>query len=374
MAVSTTLNFTSIDNLYLDPQNPRLGRHNIGENLSQEDLLEIMRTWTLEELALSYLESGGFWTHEALIVVKEPLYDNPDNHLLVVVEGNRRLAALIYLQRAFAGNPVSKRWEHLTENAPVPPENLFSHVPYLVADSREDVQAFLGFRHVTGIKQWGADEKAAFIADLIDRYGLTYDQVMRKIGSKTPTVRQNYIAYRLLLQIDDSVEDVPTQEVEKRFAILYMSLRTEGVRNYLQIDIMAEPDRAARPVPDSHIKNLQNFARWLFGTEEAPPIVTDTRQISKFGQILKSTEALEYLERTLNPKLEIAERIAGEDEEEIITLINQAADNLEIALSKVHFYRSSTKMQHAVHRLGIDSLQLLSIFPKIFNDLQQEMK
>ena len=37
---------------------------------SQEEVLDLMRDWVLEELAISYLESG-FWTHEALLVVEE---------------------------------------------------------------------------------------------------------------------------------------------------------------------------------------------------------------------------------------------------------------------------------------------------------------
>ena len=32
----------------------------------------MMSDWVLDELAISYLESG-FWTHEALLVVKEAL-------------------------------------------------------------------------------------------------------------------------------------------------------------------------------------------------------------------------------------------------------------------------------------------------------------
>ena len=50
-----------------------------------------MRNWVLDELAGSYLENG-FWQHEALLVVKEELCGK---ERLVVVEGNRRLAALI---------------------------------------------------------------------------------------------------------------------------------------------------------------------------------------------------------------------------------------------------------------------------------------
>ncbi|MBC8492289.1 MAG: hypothetical protein H8D43_00785 [Chloroflexi bacterium] len=263
MAISTDIQYATIDELHLDPKNPRLGRHNIARDLTQEEVLELMRTWTLDELALSYLENGGFWTHEAMLVVEEELYGEPR---LVVVEGNRRLAALKYLYDAYEGRPASRKWETISQSAEHPPD-LFSRVPYILVDSREDVQAFLGFRHVTGIKQWDADEKAGFIAKLIDEQGLTYKQVMRKIGSKTPTVRQHYIAYRLLLQIEDSVEGFDPELADGRFTILYMSVQTEGARQYLQIDMMADPQTAKRPVPEDHLENLPNLARWLFGAE-----------------------------------------------------------------------------------------------------------
>ena len=68
-----------------------------------------MRNWVLEELAISYLESG-FWTHEALLVVKETLYGQPH---LVVVEGNRRLAALKYLHAAYHEEEVPQKWKDL---------------------------------------------------------------------------------------------------------------------------------------------------------------------------------------------------------------------------------------------------------------------
>lgn len=368
MAISTQLDYASIDELYLDPMNPRLGRQNMNRDLSQEKILEIMEAWTLEELALSYLENGGFWTHEALLVIKEELYGAPR---LVVVEGNRRLAALRYLYNAYNGRPASRKWEAISQTAE-PPPNLFSRVPYVLVDSREDVQAFLGFRHVTGIKQWDADEKAGFIAKLIDEQGMTYEQVMRKIGSKTPTVRQHYIAYRLLLQIEDTVEDFEPQLAENRFAILYMSIDTEGAKRYLHIDMMAEPEAAKRPVPEEHTQNLVNFARWLFGTEDVSPLVTDTRQVSSFGKILESEKAVEYLERSSIPKFEVAFRIAGGDEAEIVKLIEDAADNLELALTGAHLYKGSVPLQKAVHRLGAHALQLLSIFPKIHEDLLKE--
>lgn len=93
MAIHDEIQHASIDELFLDPMNPRLGRSTTRPDLAQEQILELMQDWTLDELAVSFLESG-FWIQEALIVVEEELYGGKH---LVVIEGNRRLAALQYL-------------------------------------------------------------------------------------------------------------------------------------------------------------------------------------------------------------------------------------------------------------------------------------
>src|ERR1035438_5763665 len=110
MAISRELGFAKLDELYLDPNNPRLGRNNTGPDVKQERILALMQDWKLDELAVSFLDSGGFWTQEALLVIKESLYGKPR---LVVLEGNRRLAALFYLRDALAGKPANRKWEEI---------------------------------------------------------------------------------------------------------------------------------------------------------------------------------------------------------------------------------------------------------------------
>ena len=368
MAISTEIEYAAIDELYLDPKNPRLGRNRVSPNTSQEDLLRIMREWVLDELALSYLESGGFWTHEPLIVVEEELYG--ERHL-VVVEGNRRLAALRALREAREGRPSSSKWREMIQDSQIP-GGLFERIPYVRADSRLEVQAFLGFRHVTGIKQWGADEKAGFIAKLIDESNMTYREVARKIGSKAPTVRKHYVAYRLLLQMEDEVEDFEPEKAEKRFAVLYMSIEKQGVQHYLHIDYQGDPSVNKRPVPSGHLENLAHFARWLFGTAEAECIVKDTRQVGDFGTILESDEAVAYLEGEREPKFDVAFRISGGDEHEIIRYVNEASNRVELALTRAHAFKDSSELRKEVRRLGDDVRQLLSIFPDIKAELFKE--
>ena len=56
MAVQNKIEYSELRDLYLDASNPRLGRENTERQLSQDRVLELMKDWTLDELALS------FWT------------------------------------------------------------------------------------------------------------------------------------------------------------------------------------------------------------------------------------------------------------------------------------------------------------------------
>jgi hypothetical protein len=355
--MNTEIQHASTDELNLDPLNPRLGRENTGNDVSQEKVLSLMQDWTLEELAVSFVENG-FWPQEALIVIREKLYGSMT---LVVVEGNRRLAALRLLKLATEGKAISRKWDDIIGNNQIP-KTLFAKVPYIVANSRDEVDAFLGFRHVTGIKEWRPAEKAEFIAKLIEKRGLSYDVVRKKIGSKTPTVRQHYISYRLLIQMEDR-EDIALEKVERKFSVLYLSLRTEGVQKYLDIDILADPPKAKKPVPSGRLKALTHFAKWLFGDEKNPPLFTDSRYVDKLGKALESEKAVQYLERTANPNFDFALRVAGADEPELVDLLEGAADNIELALGRLHQHTESTKIKSAVERVVADADQLRKVIP-----------
>lgn len=366
MPISEKIEYASLDQLRLDPTNPRLGRNETSRKLDQDEVLRLMRGWSLDVLATSFLESG-FWVHEALIVIEEKLGRKNE---LVVIEGNRRLAALLMLRRAFDGQEDSKRWMDVISNCDRP-DALFASIPYITVSSRDELNSFLGFRHVTGIKEWRPAEKAEYIAKLIEQDGMTYEEVMRKIGSTTPTVRQNYISYRLLLQIEDE-EAIHTKKVEDKFSVLYLSLRTVGTQKFLNIDIKAEPTKAKQPVPKSKLQNLANFALWLFGDENTNPIVAESRRVDDFGKILESKKAIEYLETAERPNFETAFNYAGGDEPELVRLLNRAADNVELALGRVHLHKKSTELQAAVRRCGLDVRKLLRDFPDIETEVFED--
>jgi len=361
MAISTELAFVEINELYLDPRNPRLGSDNVDKNLGQDALLKIMLKWTLEELAVSFLESGGFWTHEAVLVVEETLYDKK---VLVVVEGNRRVAAIKCLHRSVEGDPPSPKWKELSKGLRAN-NKLFNKIPFLFVTNRKEIESFLGFRHVTGIKEWKPAEKAEFIARLIDERGMSYQEVRRRIGSNTQTVRQTYITYRLLGQMEESIEGFERKNVSNRFSVMYLSLRSEGVRSYLHLDIQADPKQAQKPIPKSHLKALANFALWLFGDSSHPALLPESRDADDFGRILESKEAVKYLERNESPKFEVALQLAGGDIRHVVESVEKASDYLELALARAHLHGNSKSLLAAADRLTAGTMQLMKLFPSL---------
>ena len=68
--------------------------------------------------------------------------------------------------------------------------------------------------------------------------------------------------------------------------------------------------------------------------------------------ILESPRAVEYLEGNRKAKFDYAFQLAGGDESEIANLVNEAAANVQLALSRVHHYKKSEDVQRSVKRLG----------------------
>ncbi|MXY54385.1 MAG: hypothetical protein F4Y86_17905, partial [Gammaproteobacteria bacterium] len=158
--------------LLLDDQNPRLPERLHGEPQS-EILAFLFRQAALEELAQSYLDNG-FFQHEPLIVVPQ------GGGRFVVVEGNRRLAALKILLNAeeadllrFIGmEPTSAQRLSLVE------------VPCFVVGDRALVHPFVGFRHIGGIKTWPPEAKARYVLEEIRRIAGESPDPFRELGRR----------------------------------------------------------------------------------------------------------------------------------------------------------------------------------------------
>lgn len=335
MAISKTLQYGKVDELWLDPKNPRIGRAKRRENPTQESLLRVMSTWTLEELVDSFLNAGGFWTQDALIVVSEPIDNVPR---LIVVEGNRRLAALKLMKAAIrreAGVPPVIQ-ERMAEAEIAEDDDLFENIPYLLADQRSDIDAYLGFRHVTGIIQWAPAEKAEFITKLIESQNLSYKEVGRQIGSRADVVRNNYVAFKILQQIEVLFDEEHWAEIEDKFSVLFLAVKSNKVRDFLGIDVNAIGIHGAHdPIPEGKQEDLSRFIGWVFGTKDRKPIVRDSRQIDRFAEILSEERSVQYLKENAEPQFEVAYALTKAAADLVIDPLREAGRQITLALSEI---------------------------------------
>jgi len=125
-----------------------------GDRFSKEYISQIERgktrpthetvKWLATRLGVdsSFLESG-FWPQEALVVIREPLGPRSKTPVLVVVEGNRRLAALKLLQRARTGQEKSSKWRDFVTGATPEQLDQLTEAPDIEMPARRSVQAYL---------------------------------------------------------------------------------------------------------------------------------------------------------------------------------------------------------------------------------------
>ena len=167
-AVSTVAEISSdsvyehieLDRLLLDVKNPRLAELGITQHATQFDLVKALwEEMAVEEVAMS-IAFSGYFDHEPLFV--EPVR----NGTYVVIEGNRRLAAVKLLVDATLRQRVKAT--KLPTIGAVDAAKLKT-LPVIIT-TRKDSWRYLGFKHVNGPATWGSYSKAQYIAHVYNDY------------------------------------------------------------------------------------------------------------------------------------------------------------------------------------------------------------
>ena len=188
----------------------------------------------------------------------------------------------------------------------------------------------------TGIRSGTLRKKEGIPWELIEEEKLTYDQVVQRIAARRHCLAKLHISYRLLLQMENSSEEIDVEKVEQRFSVLYLSLRTEE----WQIPADRHHGRSLRQ-PRSRCQT-NDWSNWPISrtgflvTKVMNRLLPILGQVDDFGESLESDWAVEYLERTESPSFVVSRRMAGVAESEISEHVERAADEVEEALKAAH--------------------------------------
>ena len=291
-----------VTNLLLDLENPRFG---FLEVKTEEEALSVLAEQAnLKELWDS-ISSQGWLQLEPMVCIPS----ENDVGKFVVIEGNRRLAALkTLLDPSILDTRLQKRVPKLSAES----KTSLQSIEITVVPDRRSADAYVGFKHVNGPSSWGSLPKAKFAADMFRRYATAGDppetalkRVTDALGDTSASMLRMLVAYEVLQQAIE-LEILDRQLAEGKnfdFSHLYTMLPTPASRAF--IGLSEAPLVAAsikkNPVPNSHIRQLSLMIGWLFGTDEVERVIQSQGQDRpKLQKVLANQAATETLISTNN--------------------------------------------------------------------------
>ena len=299
-----TIRKVPVERLRLDRESPRLV--GVAAEASDEWIVAgLYRSAELDELLLSF-SANGYLDIEPLVVMADR---DADEAGLVVVEGNRRVAALRLLREPALVRKVASV-QNLRISVPAVEDSLratFDHVSVYRVASRERARAFIGFKHMKGPAKWDAYGKARFAADWYRAGGSdrsVLEQIAAAIGDRHDTVRRMVSAIYVLEQAGrEGLFDIRDRGTAKfSFLQLYAALARSQYAEYLGLGSgWGRHDPQRNPVPRERFDELRKVLVWLYGSksEGAPPVVEMLNpDIRRLGEVLAVAEARDVLEQT----------------------------------------------------------------------------
>lgn len=281
-----SIEYKSIDLLHFDPQNPRLPS-TVNSNNEQAVLEWLLGDANIIELMLSIGEKGYFQGEALLVVPHEKL---PNNYR--VIEGNRRLTAVKLLRNPQLASIRKKSVEQASSEA----KYKLDELPVVIFNKREDILTYLGYRHITGIKTWGALAKAKYLAQLLTTLGdgekkEKYKMLAKIIGSRADHVGRTLAGLAVYEKIVDEgiLHSKGLNEESLDFSILTTALSYQHIPKFIGME-----DTQDEELKNLKVRNLDDLTSWLFEkNSENKTRLGESRNLGKLNSVIGNSIALE---------------------------------------------------------------------------------
>ncbi|MGH8953446.1 MAG: hypothetical protein ACRDVF_00390 [Microbacterium sp.] len=322
--------------LRLDPENPRIPEGMRGE--STADLATLLEMGFEAYSVAQSIAELGYFQAEPLIVIPHP----NDADVWVVTEGNRRLTALLGLADSAVreGFTEPDKWNALAAKRSIQME---MSIPVVVHKSRDTTHAEIARVHVVGKLAWRPFMQARYIAARVAE-GRTLQEVADLIGISKSKVADLYRDQAVLEQAERL--GLETAQVESAFSVLTVALSSTKVREHVGAPLGSRLVLDQDPIPPDKTDALTEVLRWIFGDEDHEPVISDSRQMSQFGNVISSDVGIAAL-RSGETLEEAKQKVsaAGLDPLEALKRKLSAAKNaLAAASSDVSEYSSDVEV------------------------------
>ncbi|MDC8449603.1 MAG: hypothetical protein LV473_14765 [Nitrospira sp.] len=286
MPTTSEIKPMSVRTLHFDWKNPRLAEYGISKETKDDEILSVLwKTMDVRELVQS-IAASGYFSHEPLIVARE---DGKN----IVIEGNRRLAAVKVLLNPEVDKDNGWEIPTITPTA----RKLLEELPAILSN-RQESWRYLGFKHVNGPAKWSSYAKANYIAEVHRAYSISLSDIANQIGDRHRTVQRLYRGLMVMEQAEREKVYHRDDRFRQRFAFshLYTGLDYDGISEF--VSLKSEDDETTTYVPKGKIRELGELCVWLYGSkrDNRPPVVeTQNPDLRRLSAVLTNREAVAAL-------------------------------------------------------------------------------
>lgn len=275
-----------VSELSFDRKNPRLSEYDLSTSASDTEVIEVLwEAMDVWELVLS-IAASGFFPHEPIIVAQE---DGRN----VVIEGNRRLAAVrLLLEPELTKNLVA-------DIPTISPEtkNKLRELPVLL-NTREEAWRYLGFKHVNGPAKWSSYAKSQYIAQVHREFHILLEDIARQIGDTHRTVQRLFRGLKVIEQAEGMKVFDRNDRYQRHFSFshLYTGIDYDGIASF--IGLRSETEESEEPVPIENESELKELCVWLYGSKKEdrrPVIRSQNPDLRYLNAVLANGEAVAAL-------------------------------------------------------------------------------
>lgn len=351
------IEFLKAEELHFDPSNPRLAEYTLSGSSEEATMRLLWKEMDVKELVMSIL-ANGFFESEPLYVIKE-------KEKWIVIEGNRRLAAIkAILDPSILASGMDAFSEQISSEFQ---SRLAAKVPVVKMDSRQDAWRYIGFKHVKGAAKWDSYAKAKYIAQVHRDYNVSLTEIAEQIGDSHRTALRLYRGLSILEQAEKMTEFKREDVYYGRiyFSHLYTALGYDGYARYLGIE-----DTSAEEfiVNQDHAKQLLQVMRWLFGSSDqsiVPIIKRQNPDLRNLSQVLQKEESVQVLLATSS--LDRAYDNSQDSNEVLRTSLVEAKLKIEDALAKVSIYDGRRDALELASEVGQASARLFDSLKTVYD-------
>ncbi len=340
----------AIDSLEFDKENPRLPSNVRGG--SEIEMLAYLATKTSIENLMASIGTNGFFSGEAIVAIPHP----SKAAKYIVIEGNRRLAALRLLQNPNLANR-SSILRAATEARFKPTD-----IPVFVVDSREATLQYLGFRHISGVQRWDPLAKARYLESLFQVTDGSpqsrYTAVARQIGSTNPTVRRNLDALALygIIEKEDFYDISDIQEETFQFGTFYTAISNAEIAEFVGIRYEGAPRHPILDISVVERGHLKELVKWMFERDDqGKTVLGESRFIGRLGSVLGDPDSIAALR--MGQSLNSAYRLTPGGRFEFVRRMNRAIDELKQANANLYAVESGDEIAQQVVEEAIQIIQ-----------------